>query len=49
MSGYALTPRARHDIFEIWSFIASDNEEIADRVEQAHSLPMLVRGPSASH
>src|SRR5487761_226045 len=35
MSGYALTPLAKEDIFEIWSFIASGNEEIADRVEQA--------------
>ena len=35
MSGYALTPLAKQDIFEIWSFIASGNEEIADRVEQA--------------
>ena len=46
MSGYALTPLAKEDIFEIWSFIASGNEEIADRVEQAiyeafASLPML--------
>ena len=35
MSEYALTPLAKEDIFEIWSFIASDKEEIADRVEQA--------------
>ncbi|MEZ5355479.1 MAG: type II toxin-antitoxin system RelE/ParE family toxin [Bryobacteraceae bacterium] len=35
MSGYALTPSARADIFEIWSYIAEDNEDAADRVEQA--------------
>ena len=35
MSVYALTPLAKADIFEIWSFIAEDSEETADRVEQA--------------
>ena len=35
MSVYALTPLAKGDIFEIWSFIAEDSEETADRVEQA--------------
>ena len=35
MTAYALTPLAEEDVFEIWSFIANDNEEIADRVEQA--------------
>jgi plasmid stabilization system protein ParE len=35
MSAYSLTPLAKEDIFEIWSFIASDSPEIADRVEQA--------------
>jgi plasmid stabilization system protein ParE len=35
MSVYALTPLAKADIFEIWSYIADDNEPAADRVEQA--------------
>ena len=35
MSVYALTPRARADIFEIWSHIARDSEDAAGRVEQA--------------
>ena len=35
MSVYALTPLARADIFEIWSYIAEDSEAAADRVEQA--------------
>jgi len=35
MSGYALTRFAKADIFEIWSYIADDSEEAADRVEQA--------------
>jgi plasmid stabilization system protein ParE len=35
MSGYALTPLAKADIFDIWSYIAEDNEDAATRVEQA--------------
>lgn len=35
MSAYVLTPLARTDIFNIWSYIADDNEVAADRVEQA--------------
>jgi plasmid stabilization system protein ParE len=32
---YDLTPLAKADIFEIWAYIAADNEDAADRVEQA--------------
>jgi antitoxin ParD1/3/4 len=35
MSAYALTPLAKADIFDIWSYIASRSEAAADRVEQA--------------
>ena len=35
MSGYVLTPLAKADIFDIWSYIADDNEDAADRVERA--------------
>jgi antitoxin ParD1/3/4 len=35
MSGYALTPLAKADIFDIWAYIADANEGAADRVEQA--------------
>ncbi len=35
MSAYALTPLAKADIFEIWSYIADESEETANRVEQA--------------
>ena len=35
MSVYVLTPLAKADIFNIWSYIAEDNENAADRVEQA--------------
>jgi len=35
MSGYRFTPEAAADLFDIWSYIASDNVEAADRVEAA--------------
>jgi plasmid stabilization system protein ParE len=35
MSVYALTPLAKADIFDIWSHIAGDSEDAANRVEQA--------------
>jgi plasmid stabilization system protein ParE len=35
MSVYALTPLAKADIFDIWSYIAGDNQDAADRVDQA--------------
>lgn len=35
MSVYVLTPRAKADIFDIWSHIANDNEDAANRVERA--------------
>ena len=35
MSGYALTPLAKADIFDIWSYIAEDSEYAANLVEHA--------------
>ena len=35
MSSYQLTPQAADDLFEIWSYIATDNLDSADRVEEA--------------
>jgi plasmid stabilization system protein ParE len=35
MSGYALTPLAKADVFDIWSYIADDSGDAADRVGQA--------------
>lgn len=35
MSGYVLTPLAKADVFSIWSHIAYNSEEAADRIEQA--------------
>jgi len=32
---YALTKLAQADIFDIWSYIARDSQDAADRVEQA--------------
>jgi len=51
MSTYVLTPLARSDIFEIWSYIADDSEEIADRVERAiyDACSLLSEGPNRGH
>jgi antitoxin ParD1/3/4 len=35
MSLYRLTPKAKADLRSIWSYIAADNVEAADRVEEA--------------
>src|ERR1035441_10183963 len=35
MSDYDLTPLAKADIFAIWVYIAEDNEDAANRVQQA--------------
>jgi plasmid stabilization system protein ParE len=43
MSAYAFTPLARADIFEIWRYIAEQNEEAANRVEQAIYDRLYVR------
>jgi plasmid stabilization system protein ParE len=35
MSRYRFTPQAETDLLDIWSFIARDNREAADGVEEA--------------
>ena len=35
MSRYRLTPKATADLRSIWAYIAADNVEAADRVEEA--------------
>jgi plasmid stabilization system protein ParE len=35
MSLYRLTPKAKADLRAIWSYIAADNIEAADQVEEA--------------
>jgi plasmid stabilization system protein ParE len=51
MSSYALTPLAKADIFNIWSYIAEDNENAADRVEQAifAACEFLAEAPLRGH
>lgn len=51
MSGYVLTPLAKADIFDIWSYIAEDSENAADRVEQAiyDACAFLAEGPLRGH
>jgi plasmid stabilization system protein ParE len=35
MTRYQFTPQATDDLFEIWKYIANDNLEAANRVDQA--------------
>ena len=35
MSAYVLSPLAKADLFDIWTYIADNSEPAADRVEQA--------------
>jgi plasmid stabilization system protein ParE len=51
MSAYALTPLAKADIFEIWSYIADDSEDAADRVEQAiyDACAFVAEAPMRGH
>lgn len=51
MSDYALTPLAKGDIFQIWSYIAEDSEKAADRVEQAvyDACTFLAEAPMRGH
>ena len=55
MSAYALTPLAKADIFDIWSYIAGDgnsnSEETANRVEQAiyDACAFVAESPMRGH
>jgi len=51
MSDYVLTPFAKADIFAIWSYIAEDREDAADRLEQAiyDTCEMAARTPLSGH
>ena len=51
MSVYALTPLAKADIFDIWSYIAADSEDAANRVEQAiyDACAFVAEGPLRGH
>jgi plasmid stabilization system protein ParE len=35
MTDYEFTPEAVEDLFEIWSYIAKDSPEFANRVEES--------------
>lgn len=49
MTQYRFTPLALSDLFDIWSYIAQDNVEAADRVEEAiyEACEMLAPSPLA--
>src|SRR5438445_5182498 len=51
MSVYALTPLAKADIFDIWSYIADDSVDAADRVEQAiyDACAFVAEAPLCGH
>ena len=35
MTGWKLTPEAEDDLFEIWAYVARDNRDAANEVEEA--------------
>jgi plasmid stabilization system protein ParE len=51
MSRYRLTPKANADLLEIWSYIAADSIESADRVETAiyDACAFLAQAPLRGH
>jgi plasmid stabilization system protein ParE len=51
MTAYALSRLAKADIFHIWSYIAADNEDAADRVEEAiyEACSLVAEAPLAGH
>jgi antitoxin ParD1/3/4 len=51
MNLYLLTPQAEEDLFSIWSYIALDNVEAADRVEARlyAAFAFLAANPIAGH
>jgi antitoxin ParD1/3/4 len=51
MSRYALTPLAQADVFAIWSYIAEESEDAANRVEQAiyDACAFVADGPLRGH
>src|SRR5438132_11231981 len=51
MSVYALTALGKADIFDIWSYLAADSEQAANRVEQAifNDCAFVDEGPLRGH
>ncbi len=44
MSSYQLTPQAVEDLFEIWSYIAGDDLDAANRVERGNPRCLCLPG-----
>src|ERR1700677_118762 len=51
MNLYLLTPQAEDDLFAVWSYIAQDSVEAADRVEEQINMAFgfLCSAPQAGH
>ena len=51
MKPFVLTPRAEHDVSDIWDYIADDSIEAADRVVGALETTMhkLAKAPGIGH
>jgi plasmid stabilization system protein ParE len=51
MSVFSLTPLAKADIFDIWSYIAEDSEDAADKVERAifEACESVAKTPLSGH
>ncbi len=51
MKAYQFTPEAESDLFEIWLYIANNNVEAADRVEEAihDACAFLAKAPHGGH
>jgi plasmid stabilization system protein ParE len=51
MNDYDLSPTAREEIWEIWNFIARDDEEAADRwiLRLVEAFDLLARNPRIGH
>jgi plasmid stabilization system protein ParE len=51
MSAFTLTPLAEADLFDIWSYIAEDNEDAANRVERAiyDACALVAAAPLCGH
>ncbi|MCI0540797.1 MAG: type II toxin-antitoxin system RelE/ParE family toxin [Verrucomicrobiales bacterium] len=51
MADYFYSREARLDLLEIWEYIARDNVDAADRVEQKvqEAVSMLARNPDLGH
>jgi plasmid stabilization system protein ParE len=51
MTLFRFTPQAESDLFEVWSYVASQNPEAADQVENAiyEACAFLAEGPMRGH